>query len=244
MKLLLSGGGSGKQTELTNKKLNEIIDHSKPVLYIPLAMDESEHSYDSCYEWIKGELSFIDIPFIEMVRTFDELKDKKLFNYSCIFIGGGNTYKLLKGIKENGIFERLREYINSNGIVIGGSAGAVIFGKDIDIIACMDEKIVELADTSGFNCVKGLSIMPHYTNKRSKFTEKENEERHIRFTNFMKEFSKVKGDVIAIPEEDTIYVDDNNIEIIGTLPYYISHNGIITKYEIETNEMQNQIIKN
>ena len=56
MKLLLCGGGAGEKTVLANKKFNEIIDHSKKVLYLPLAMDESDHSYDDCYEWIKGEL--------------------------------------------------------------------------------------------------------------------------------------------------------------------------------------------
>lgn len=40
MKLILCGGGSGDQNTLANQKLNEIIDHNKPILYIPLAMDE------------------------------------------------------------------------------------------------------------------------------------------------------------------------------------------------------------
>ena len=36
MKLLLCGGGSGEQNALANQKLNEIIDHTKPILYILL----------------------------------------------------------------------------------------------------------------------------------------------------------------------------------------------------------------
>ena len=99
MKLFLNGGGCGKQTILTYKEINKIIDHKKPVLYIPLAMDEQEHPYDSCYEWIKEEISSIDIPSIDMVRSFEELEEKDLNTYSLIYIGGGNTYKLLKGLK-------------------------------------------------------------------------------------------------------------------------------------------------
>lgn len=38
MNLILCGGGSGEKNRLANIKLNEIIDHSKPVLYVPLAM--------------------------------------------------------------------------------------------------------------------------------------------------------------------------------------------------------------
>ena len=101
-------------------------------------MDEDEYPYDSCYEWIQGELSNVDIPSIEMVRTFEELASKRLQSYTAIFIGGGNTYKLLSGLKQSGAFDNIKNYINNDGIVIGGSAGAVIFGYDIDIIESMD----------------------------------------------------------------------------------------------------------
>lgn len=40
MKLFLNGGGCGKQTLTTYKEINKIINHDKPVLYVPLAMDE------------------------------------------------------------------------------------------------------------------------------------------------------------------------------------------------------------
>lgn len=73
---LLCGGGSGQQNYYANKKLNEIIDHSKPLLYIPLAVDITIHPYDSCYDWIKEELSQVDIPKIDMVRSFEELFQK------------------------------------------------------------------------------------------------------------------------------------------------------------------------
>ena len=113
MQLILCGGGSGDQNTLANQKLNEIIDHTRPILYIPLAMNEEEHSYDSCYEWIQGELANVDIPYIEMVRTFEELASKDLQHYAALYIGGGNTYKLLLGLKQSGAFNNIRNYINN-----------------------------------------------------------------------------------------------------------------------------------
>ena len=50
MKLFLNGGGSTKELEMTMNKVNEIIKHDKPILYVPLAMDEIKHPYDGCYE--------------------------------------------------------------------------------------------------------------------------------------------------------------------------------------------------
>ena len=51
--------------------------------------------YDSCYEWIQGELKNVDVPYIEIVRSAEELADKNMADYSVLFIGGGNTFKLL-----------------------------------------------------------------------------------------------------------------------------------------------------
>lgn len=78
MKVFLCGGGADIQTMEAIKRLNEVIDHSKPCLYIPLAMKQDV--YDSCYEWIKGELKNIDVPHIEMVRSEDELATKNMPN--------------------------------------------------------------------------------------------------------------------------------------------------------------------
>lgn len=89
MKFFLCGGGSGEKTQNATLLLNEKIDHSKPLLYIPLAMDSSK--YNSCYDWIKSELKEVKVAYIDMVRTPEELLNKDLNSYGAIFIGGGNT---------------------------------------------------------------------------------------------------------------------------------------------------------
>lgn len=233
MKLFLNGGGCGKQTVLTYIEINKIIDHNKPVLYIPLAMDESEHPYDDCYEWIKGEISVIDIPSIEMVRTFDELAEKEFNSYSLIFIGGGNTYKLLNGIRTTGCYEKFIDYIEKDGIVCGSSAGAVIFGKDINSVEVMDINNVNIKDTSGFNMLNDISLFAHYTNYRSKYSEEENKNLTKKYTDFVIKYTKKKEKVIAFPEEDTIFFDGKDIKVIGDRPYYIFENG--NKKEILVN---------
>lgn len=236
MQLILCGGGSGDQTLLANQKLNELIDPEKPLLYIPLAMDEREHPYDGCYEWIHQELSKVHVSRIDMVRSFEELATKDFYEYSALFIGGGNTYKLLSGLKQSGVFDKIQDFIHSNGIVFGGSAGAVIFGYDINVISSMDANDVHLTDTKGFDVLSGISIFPHYTNKKSKLTLEENEERFHRLTNSILTFSQSVGDVIAIPEEDSIYISDDRIEVLGTRPYYTFKNGMVEKFEIEDNK--------
>lgn len=223
MNLLLNGGGSTKQLKITMAKLNQIMNHSKPILYVPLAMEETEYPYDSCYEWFQKQIENVDVPSVDMPRTFEEFTSKKFDYYSAIFIGGGNTYKLLKGIKDNDIFNKIIEYLKNNGIVIGCSAGAIIFGYDIDSCFAIDRNDVKLMDTKGFNALNGKSIFAHYTNSKT-------EEIHKKYTDFLVDYSKNHEEVIAIPEEDTIYVNDNKIEFLGTRPYYEFRDGIMTMH--------------
>lgn len=232
MKLFLNGGGSGRQTILAYKEINKIIDHEKPVLYIPLAMDETEHSYDSCHDWIKEEISIIDIPSIEMVRSFEELAKLNFNKYSLIYIGGGNTYKLLEGIKKTHTYDKLKKYIQNDGIVYGSSAGAVIFGKDINIIEVMDDNNIGIKDTKGFNYLNGISLFVHYTNYKSKYSKEENKKIDKKYTDYITNYTKEKEKVIAFPEEDTIFFDGKNIKMIGKLAYYIFENGKKAKIEL------------
>lgn len=98
MRMFLCGGGSGKKIKEATIKFGSLIDKSKPLLYIPLAMKIEK--YDSCLEWIKEEMNIIGINNIDMVTSGEDLYKKNFDNYSAIYIGGGNTYKLLRDIKK------------------------------------------------------------------------------------------------------------------------------------------------
>lgn len=221
MKVFLNGGGDGIKTAEVNKKLSEIINHSKPLLYVPIAM--KSENYDSCLNWITNELKDVDISNIHMVRSARELVNKDFNEYSAIFIGGGNTFKLLFELKLTGCFEKIKEYIENDGIIFGGSAGAIILGENIESCKCDDENEVGLIDTTGFNVLNGISLLCHFTNR---------DEEKIKYnTEFCLNLSH-KRKIIAIPEEDTIFINGKNIEIIGTEPYFIFDKGNMIKVDI------------
>lgn len=220
MKLILNGGGTDKQVSNARALLNSLIDHDKKILYIPFAWPNSD--YDSCLEFMVNELSDVDCASIDMVKFGEEIVYKNLSDYACIYIGGGNTYKLLSELKNSGAFDKIRDYlINEDGIVYGGSAGAIIFGRDLDSCNIDDKNEVGLIDNNGFNMINGYSLLCHYTNRDEEKTELSK--------NYLLELSKLKP-IYAIPEEDTIFIDNDNITVIGTKPYYEFNNGkIITR---------------
>lgn len=47
--------------------------------------------------------------------------------YSAIFIGGGNTYKLLRDLKTSGCFGKIKAYIENDGIVFEGGVPGRFF---------------------------------------------------------------------------------------------------------------------
>lgn len=214
MRIFLNGGGDGAKTIEANKRLNDVIDHEKPLLYIPLAM--KSEMYPSCLEWIKGELKDVEITGIEMVTSAQEIINKDLSQYCAIFIGGGNTFKLLYELKISGSFEKIKAYIDNDGIVFGGSAGAIIFGETLESCILDDKNEVGLKDITGFDVLNGISLLCHYTNRTEK---KDNESKK-----YLLELSKQRK-VIALSEEATLFINGNEVELIGSRPYYVFWNG-------------------
>lgn len=217
MRIFLCGGGSGNQVSSAYEKFSEIIDHTKPLLYIPIAMEIEQ--MEDCNKWIRKELKEYNITDIDMVKVFKELDEKNLNDYCAVFIGGGNTYKLLFELKLTGFYNKLKDFINNGGIVFGGSAGAIVLGKDIKSCECDDENEVGLVNTQGLNVLPDFSFVCHYTNRE----EEKNEYNKQYITKLSNEMR-----IIALPEEDTMYISENGIEVFGGKPYYIFDNERIT----------------
>ena len=57
---------------------------------------------------------------------------EKLKQYDVVYLCGGNTCYLLERINATRFHKSLMEYINDNGLVIGVSAGSLIFSNNLD----------------------------------------------------------------------------------------------------------------
>ena len=56
---------------------------------------------------------------------------EELQQYDVVYLCGGNTHYLLERINDTKFNKSLMEYINSNGLVIGVSAGSLIFSNNL-----------------------------------------------------------------------------------------------------------------
>lgn len=221
MKLILNGGGSGEQIKESYALFKSLVGVGK-VLYLPFAW---LGEYSGCLDWFSGEMELANIKNFEMATKASDLTKEKLSSVKALFIGGGNTYKLLKELKTTCAYENIKQFMSrDDSVIMGGSAGALIFGKDIDtcladgldISCCNDVNAVNLLGTSGFNCIKNFSILPHYHKKETQYADSEKRVQKL----------IAKGyNLICLPEESSIFISDGKFKIIGSKPAVIRQNG-------------------
>ena len=213
MRLILNGGGSDEQIKESLEIFAREVNGGK-VLYVPLAWNNGK--MEECINWFKSEMLPYGVTDIDDVLDAKDITKDKLAKYSAIFIGGGNTFKLLKMLKETEAFSSINEFLNNGGIVMGGSAGALIFGKSIDTclktelnINSTDENLVNLKDTAGFNKINGYSLFVHYQRKPEQI-----EKTAINIQRLTEQGHKV----ICLPEETSLWINGNKMAIIGQKP--------------------------
>lgn len=161
--LYISGGGDEKDSYLLDKEfVQDVIKAKKSVLYIPIAMDDNVHSYESCYDWVTNSFSSVgggDIN-ITMWTDLNNKNGKNLDGFDAIYVGGGNTFKLLQHIYDSNFFSTLKEFFDKGGIVYGGSAGAIIMGKNINTV--LEENDKNYKHDKGLSAIGDYSIICHY----------------------------------------------------------------------------------
>lgn len=212
MKLILSGGGIGEKSKLAYSLFAKEVGKGK-VLLIPFADEEKKYNNDLL--WFRNEVEPYGINNICMVNSPEEITHDLLKDLSGIYIEGGNTFLLLYFLKSCGAFSVIKNAIKRDIVIMGGSAGATIFGKsiepaltdDLNIIAS-DENIVGIKDFSGFDFLNGYSLFVHYRVKERQYEATEERVQRLLKSNLK---------LICLPEEDSIIVDHNNITLLGTL---------------------------
>ena len=95
-------------------------------------------------------LGFTNISFFDLLTdTIESLKAAEI-----IYVGGGNTFRLLKALKDSGADQILRDFCeHNNGIYVGVSAGSLIVGQSIASAVGHDENNVDLTDLTGLRIV-------------------------------------------------------------------------------------------
>jgi len=95
-------------------------------------------------------------------KSAEEIKEF-LADYDGLVMEGGNTFYLLKQIQGTGCADILRDFVNSEKLYIGSSAGSIVAGPNIYPTYSKEEadRVPDLKDFEGLN-LTDLVIQPHW----------------------------------------------------------------------------------
>lgn len=126
----------------------------------------------------------------------------------AIIVGGGNTFQLLKMVKENGLIEPIRKKVLNGTPYVGWSAGSNLTCPTIK--TTNDMPIVEPAGFSALNLVK-FQINPHYLDANPEGHAGETREARI------EEFIEVNPGVhvVGLRESTMFLLENGKIKLIG-----------------------------
>lgn len=183
-----------------NEIIKNYLKKGKKVGFIPTA---SELDKDRWYmEKDRDKLLKMGyiIENIEVTSESTEQIKYKINSSDALFIAGGNSYYLLQQLKQKDVITTIVEFINSNKLYIGASAGSVIACPTIEVIEDMDNpKEAPLLKSFEALNVIDFYILPHY-NSKEKYT--------LKADLIAKKYSKLE--FLKIRDNQAIIVTDRN----------------------------------
>ncbi|MET9019537.1 Type 1 glutamine amidotransferase-like domain-containing protein [Actinopolymorpha sp. NPDC004070] len=155
-RVFLAGGGRPE----VSKPLDEQFAHAigaGPLAFWPVGAEPER--YAGAEAWLRD----IYEPFgVRDISTWTGDTPPTFTGVRGIYIGGGNTYRLLAHAQRFGLLDRLREYVATGGMVFGGSAGAALLGADISTVAHLDRNDDKVVDTTGADLAAGHAVFVHH----------------------------------------------------------------------------------
>ena len=163
-------------------------------------------SPDSDRTWFKDRQTYYarygaTLEFFGLEKEFQPDQIPDLFQCDAIHLTGGNTFRFSYWLQTRGLFDHLKRYVASGGVLIGVSAGAIMMTPDISSSAyCGDEPYPALQNNDGLSLVD-FEIIPH-----------------IESQDDLTEFAKLRPRMLyGIPDGSAIIIDNDQMEFIGPI---------------------------
>ena len=193
-----------------------ILEGIRRVAFVPFAMHDT-----AAYTKIVGDR------LGRMGFEVSEVKDRgDVESAEAIFVGGGNTFRLLKTLYERELIEAIRARVRAGVPYIGSSAGTNIAGPTIKTTNDMPIVYPPSFDALGF---VPFQINPHYLDPDPGSTHK-GETREERIREFLEENDAL---VVGLREGSMLRVENDAATLLGLRPARLFRRGA-EPVEIET----------
>jgi len=168
--------GSG-YLDHAEQELRDALSTITRVLFIPYAL----HDRDAYASQARARFQALG----HELDSIHEAADPKRATASAeaIFVGGGNTFRLLKGLYENDLLNSIRDRVNEGMLYVGSSAGSVVAAPTIK--TTNDMPIVQPPSFDALNLIS-FQINAHYLDPDPNSTHM-GETREVRLNQFLED---------------------------------------------------------
>ncbi len=198
--LILIGGGDYRKNENieVDDYISGILVKKSKILIIPFAVKESdrrESRVNSIKEVFKKR-GFINFETIDEKKDSSEIMKGKIKNSSAIFLTGGDSRLLAETLNKNDLMKSLNTF---HGVIIGYSAGAMIFRNPIKIIGGIDKEYNHTESVNLGLDLLNFVISPHYKNDQDKILLEESK----------------TDPILGIADKSAVIFKNGNLSVIG-----------------------------
>ena len=179
---------------------------ARRVAFVPFAA----HDHEAYTDKVRERLAGMDLDVVSL----DDLDRAE-----AIFVGGGNTFRLLKTLYDRDLLDVIRTRVRDGLPYLGSSAGTVIAGPTMR--TTNDMPIVYPPSFESFGFVD-FQINPHYVDPDPSSTHK-GETREDRIREFHEENEAA---VVGLREGSALRVDDGTTTVLGEKSARIFRRGI------------------
>jgi dipeptidase E len=144
---------------------------------------------------------------------------RAIAEHDAIFIGGGNTFRLLKTLYEQNLLDQIRERVRAGMPYIGSSAGSNVAAPTIK--TTNDMPIVQPPSFAALNLVS-FQINPHYLDADPSSTHK-GETREERIIQFLEENATP---VVGLREGAMLRIENGHTLLKGSTGARIFRRGL------------------
>jgi dipeptidase E len=154
--LVLIGGGSWEENEVIHSQAISAIVDEAPIAFLPAAETDPTYgeSFLSYYAELGAPPGYV-VPIHDQYSARDPANYRRLAQASLIYIGGGETQRLIETMEGTPAIEAIAEAYDAGAVIVGINAGAIMLGRWG--ISQHPKKVLP-----GWGWISDSIIAPHY----------------------------------------------------------------------------------
>lgn len=171
-KIVAIGGGDLRKGEtlLIDKRIIELSERKKPnMLFIPTAGSDSESYYKCFKKYFETNFNcVVDVLFLIREKPLKKEIQNKILSADIIYVGGGNTLKMMMIWRRLGVDEFLNQAYKKGTVLCGNSAGANCWFKycssDARKFTSGSDELIKVRCLDFVNAL----FCPHYSEEKNR----------------------------------------------------------------------------